>query len=182
MKKIFNQSENVKISGIILALILVVIIYDWPIFNKIKEWHANLNAEAAGLEAQNQQGNSFTKASLDYQQFTDKLPPPETLLKPGGQELELIKQLEQISDQNKLAQELTLGQNRQDWSDKIEVLGLSAKLTGQFGDIIRYLENLEKLNFQLTVDAVQLKPDALATGSGLVEAQLLLNTYWLKNR
>ena len=182
MKKIINQSEIAKISGIILALLLVVIIYDWPIFNKIKELHANLNTEATGLEAQNQQGNSFTKALLDYQQFTDKLPPAEALLKPSGQELELIKQLEQISGQNNLTQELTLGQNRQDWSGKIEVLGVSAKLTGQFSELIKYLEDLERLNFQLTVDAVQLKPDALKPGSGLVEAQLLLNTFWLKNQ
>ena len=180
MKKNFNQSEIVKITVIVLLLILVVVIYDWPIFNKIKKFHSALRAEVLGLEAQNQQGNSFTKASLDFQQFTDKLPTSEELLKPSGQELALIKQLETEAALRNLEQELTLGQNRQDWSAKVEILGLSAKLTGQFGDLIAYLENLEKLNFQLTVDSVSLKPADLISGTDQVEAQLLLNTYWLK--
>ncbi|GEM_PF-6746367 len=180
MKKIFNKSEIAKISVIVLLLILVVVIYDWPIFNKIKKFHSALRAEVSGLEAQNQQGNSFTKASLDFQQFTDKLPKIEDLLKPSGLELELIKQLEDQAALSNLKQELTLGQNRQDWSAKIETLGLSAKLTGRFKDVIAYLANLEKLNFQLTVDSISIKPKALTTETDQVEAQLLLNTYWLK--
>ena len=182
MKKILNQSEVAKISLIVLLLVLVILLYDWPILKRINEFYDALEAEVAALEAQNEQGNSFTKASLDWQQFSAKLPTSAQLLQPSGQELELIKLLEQQAEKNHLTQELTLGQNRRDWSPKIEVLGLSAKLTGNYSDIINYLENLEKLNFQLTVDSVIIKPatNLSAEAADQVAADLLLNTYWLK--
>lgn len=180
MKKILNQSEVVKISSISLLLLVVVLIYDWPLINKISGFHAAVEAEVANLAANSEQGNSFTKATLDWQQFSDKLPAAAKLLKPAGQELELIKQLEQTAAAAGLEQELTLNQNYQDWSDKIALLGLSAKLTGQFSNFVNYLAELEKMNFQLTVDSVSLKPAALSSADNRIEARLLLNTYWLK--
>ncbi|MDP2586498.1 MAG: hypothetical protein Q8P32_01885 [Candidatus Komeilibacteria bacterium] len=180
MKKIFNQSETVKISVISLLLVLVVLIYDRPILGKINKFHATVKAEIANLEANSEQGNSFTKATLDWQQFSEKLPVPAELLMPRGQELELIKQLEAIAAKYQLDQELTLGQDYQAWSEKIDQLGLSAKLTGQFSDLIAYLSELEKLNFQLTVDSVTVKPKVLTESAGQIEAMLLINTYWLR--
>lgn len=180
MKKIFNQSEAVKIGAICLLLILVVLIYDLPIFKTINRWHNDVKGEVLGLEAQSEQGNSFTKASLDWQQASGKLPASGQLLKNSGQELELIKQLEKIASANQLKQELKLSQNYQAWSDKIVLLGISATLTGEFSDLLDYLVELEKLNFQLTVDSVALKPATQAEATDQVEAKLLLNTYWLK--
>ncbi|MFA6304674.1 MAG: type 4a pilus biogenesis protein PilO [Patescibacteria group bacterium] len=177
MKKIFFQSEYLKIGSFLLIFLSILIFFNLPPANNINKLFNLLKAEQATLTQQSNQGHNFANSLLDYQKFNEQIPDFKSVFSTAGQELVLITDLEKIAKNNHLKQELNLSESKTNFNENIESLGLNIKLAGSFADLLAYLQELEKIKYRLSVDSVSLIKSENDKG---LEIQLLLNTYWLK--
>lgn len=176
LRKIFNQSELIKLAIFLVIFILILFIFILPFINLVNNFYDKLAREEKQLAAKYKSGDSFAKTKEDYQALADKIPPYQDLFSPSGQELKLITTLEKLAKTHNLTQKLNLNPTKISYSDQLEALSLELELKGSFNDLIFYLEELSKYNFKLNVSAVNLKQ----ISQDLLEIRLLTNAYWLK--
>ncbi|MFZ5390904.1 MAG: hypothetical protein ACOZAJ_01360, partial [Patescibacteria group bacterium] len=80
--------------------------------------------------------------------------------------------LETIAQQNKVNQKITL-RPKEDKTIKNKDLNLQIQTTGQFNDLLDYLNDLEKMNYYLNLDLVRFtKPDNQGQNNNLLQLNL----------
>jgi Tfp pilus assembly protein PilO len=88
--------------------------------------------------------------------------------------LTLIQDLEKLAQQNNLKQKLSLDQIENSLNEKIYSLSLGIELVGNYPDILNYLNEINKFDYKLIINILELKNEASA-----LKLNLLASTYWL---
>ena len=171
-----SKNEIIKNIFFLITLIIILFFLTIPFIKNIYTYHSQVRLENESLISRNSSGNSLKNVDKIYTDLSDKLPSQEDLLLKIGSELSLITRLEELAQENNLLQSLNLSQNNNDYSENIRSVNLNIELTGDFEDIVSYLNQLSKINFYLTVDSLNLK----VSPEDKVIAKLLTNSYWLK--
>jgi len=68
-----------------LNTLIVLFAWNLPVIKKINSLFLSLAAEETTLALSNQQGNNFTKALLDYENYSAKIPSCQALFQKTGQ-------------------------------------------------------------------------------------------------
>jgi Tfp pilus assembly protein PilO len=166
--------EKIKFIILIVILILVNLLINRPYFGNLKEVKNQLAAEANRLNQIYNLKVDFNQALTGYQKIkADLITFDEAFLK-QGEELGLIKNLEKLAETNNLRQKIELEQDNREISEKIYELDLRLNLTGDFYNLLKYLDELNRLKYQLTVKYLDL------TNKGEnIDLTILASTYWI---
>lgn len=177
-----SQVFMIKIGLLLLISAVIFLAWDWPLIKRINGLYRQQKNQEATLAAAEQQGNSFTKALLDYESYSAQIPACTELFRRRGQELDLIFELEKLAAQSGVKQKLDLAESASDFNEQIIQLPLIMELTGSYNQLYNYLNELKKMNLQLAATGLYLKqpaPNAENIASNL-EAKVLAQTFWLK--
>ena len=174
MKRLSPSLIKITVLGIIALIVLFT--WDLPIIKKINSLFINLQTVEQSLALSTKQGNSFSKALLDYENYVSKIPSCQTLFQKTGEELDLIYDLEKIAKKYNLTQKLNLAQDPTDFNENLNQLTLMIELDGPFPKIVNYLNELSSMKLKLTINGINFKQN----NDNTLSAKFLANTYWLK--
>jgi Tfp pilus assembly protein PilO len=144
------------LSAVITANLFIVYLIIIPTINEIKKISQSIYAERMDLERKYQKGqllretiNNFEKIRLDKEKFVKSL-----ILE--GKELEFITVLEQISEKHNINQSLSLkkSQEKDELKGFYYVIPLEITLSGDFIDILKYLKDIEKMDYYLNISTI----------------------------
>jgi|GEM_PF-1439726 len=94
-----------------------------------------------------------------------------------GQELEFITALESLAKNNGLRQDINLGTPTP--NHQFQKLTIHLEIGGDFVPIAKYLSELEKLNYYISINKINIKPvTATADDPGAIQASLDGEIYW----
>jgi Tfp pilus assembly protein PilO len=95
----------------------------------------------------------------------------DKLLLPPGNELELITDLENIAVKNKVSQRI-IGSNLDNYANgKIEI---TVSIFGAYVDILRYISDLEKYKYIITIEQIDFSPSGASGDSASSRIQISL--------
>lgn len=166
--------DRYKIIILSILIILINVFFNFPYFSNLKEINSRLSQEAINLETAYNQRHSHQRALNRYQEISKEIPSYEELFIIQGNELELIQNLEKLAEQNDLKQEIALSQTIQDKNLKIYQLGLRLSISGNYFDIINYLNDIKEFGYKLTISMLDLQ-----NAENNLGLTLLASTYWL---
>jgi hypothetical protein len=175
IKKIFNQSELVKLGVFFTIFFFVLFAFNLPFAKRVDNFYLKLSSEEQKLAAQYKAGSSLEKARADYQALAERIPEAKDIFSKSGEELKLITDLEHLAAAHNLTQKLNLSPSTIKYSDQLEALTLELSLQGNFNNLVAYLDDLAKRHFSLNVSGISLTK----LDQDLLEIKLLTNTYWL---
>lgn len=95
----------------------------------------------------------------------------DKLLLPPGNELELITDMENIAAKNKVSQRI-IGSNLDNYTGgKIEI---TVSILGAYADILRYISDLEKYKYIITVEHIDFSPSGTSGDNASSRIQISL--------
>ncbi|MEK7211611.1 MAG: type 4a pilus biogenesis protein PilO [Patescibacteria group bacterium] len=184
LKNIFRILKNpwfIIITTAALLIILVIFIV-LPAIKEIKSLNKQILNQRALLESRYEKRLNIKNAIKNYNSYRPRV--PELLASVylnAGNEIEFITALEKISEKNSLEQKINFdtengGENQSEntWRVPIDI-----QLSGNYLNILRYLEQTEKLNFYLVIDRFSVSPKT-SDFSGNVRAVIGGHTFWKK--
>jgi len=174
---IISRHQIIKYIIFLVLLISITFFFIVPYFKNIKKISLALQTEASSLETQYQSGDDLEKAKAVYEYFKDRLPDLKTIFLKKGEELDLITKLEQLAAQYDLEQSLTLAQEGETVGGLLQKTPFAFTLKGDFTDFVGYLDKLVKLNYNLSIESLDLKQQF---DGEIIEAKINGHAYWLK--
>ena len=161
---------NLKNKIIILILILFVSIglisffIILPTIKDIREISSAIKREKEDLEIKYQKGQLIRKTTEDFEKakpLGDKL---LSIFIPANKELEFITTLEKISQEYGVKQKIDLKTEEIKEEKNIKILPLQLSLEGDFIQILKYLDKLNKLNYYFNVSTINFITNEKMTG------------------
>lgn len=139
----------------ITALIVYLIIL--PTVKQIRAISDAVYIERVDLEKKYQRGQLLRKTIEDFEKIRPKKDKLSSVFIMEGNELEFITALEQIAISHGIEQSLRLQpiDSSQD-SKYYYPLPLSISIDGEFTKILKYLKNLEQLNFYVNISSISI--------------------------
>ncbi|HLC64043.1 MAG TPA: hypothetical protein VJK25_01675 [Patescibacteria group bacterium] len=171
----FNKHEIIKNLILIGILILVVTVFDIPLYQRINNIYSSLSGEKVLYNSQFRLGNSYERSLQDFKNYQSLLPALEQTFLKTGKELLLITKLEDLAEQYNLQQNINLSSDTHQLSEQIMILGLEIDLAGNYGDLVGYVQELEKNKFEVNINSLNIQRG----NQGSLSINLLTNTYWL---
>ncbi|MFZ5391227.1 MAG: hypothetical protein ACOZAJ_03065, partial [Patescibacteria group bacterium] len=142
-----------------LTALATVVLIIWPNIQTIFNLNQQIMAERESLEMLYQRGQKIRQTTAQLEKIKPSLSDLETMFIKPEDELSFVTTLETIAQQNKVNQKITL-RPKEDKTIKNKDLNLQIQTTGQFNDLLDYLNDLEKMNYYLNLDLVRFtKPD-----------------------
>ena len=184
-----KQKLYLLISGISAAAILLIAFIIVPSMLEIKNLNEGIALQRLEIEkryTQIQSGKritNLTKIKNDIEQLS-------SIFVKKGSELEFITTLEGIAQANGLEQNINLQTTEQKVSGQIIATPIQISLTGEYLNILKYLSSIEKLDYYITINSLNLSAvynkketaNINLAKQGLVEAQLNGEVYWETNK
>jgi len=165
--------EKYKIIILSILVILINIFFNFPYFSNLREINTKLSIEATDLETAYNQRQSHQRASNRYQEISQRIPTYNELFLKQGDELTLIQELESLAASNNLLQKISLSQSIKERNLIIYQLDLHLSLSGEYFNIINYLNELKNFKYKLTISMLDLQ-----NVQDKLNLTLLASTYW----
>lgn len=168
----------VKIAIMLVSGLIVFLIIDRPFIKTLNSVYNILDKKQESLLNNYEQGKNLKTIEADYEAMAVLLPSCEVIFSTIGGELKLIEKLEALAEKHNLAQKLDVSPTPIDYDENLAYETISLELKGDFSDIAYYLQDMQKIKLQLIINSanVMVQPE-----SGVVNAKLIGNSYWLKN-
>lgn len=169
------QLTNKKIFLNLGFLIIGIIIIIFVIIPKTKS--------ISQITAKRQTNNLTTSANLpnleevtkQAQSIKNQLPEASSFTLPLGQELTLITTCEQLAKKNNLNLKINLNSETKEISNQIFKRDLSLELTGEYSNIYKFINQLEKNLTSVQVKLVNVSADSVHETRAIISGQ----SYWL---
>lgn len=118
---------------------------------EISKLNQAIHNERMSLEARYQRRKTARLTVKNLNQIQAELPSLETTLVKAGSELDLITSLEEAAAKNNITQKINLfpREGKKDFGDKIFI---TLTVNGSFQDIMRYMDELERMKIIITLD------------------------------
>lgn len=185
-KIIVNLVTFFLISSIIICLIII------PTINNIKELRVNIVTQKIDLEKKIAKEKNMNILSEKLNTIEPQLEKFEKIFISQNRELEFITTLEEIANNNYVRQKINLdpllGQSEQIYKK----IPLNLNIQGKFYNLVKYLTDLEALNYYINIKSLEITT-APSAGSALLPAKydnikeeqsgninlvILADTYW----
>lgn len=158
--KIMNIKRKITISIIIVLAITSLIIYFviLPTAEDIKKISNDVYLERVDLEKKYLRGQLLKKTIKDFEEIKPEQDKLASIFIMEGEELKFITALEKISAANNLEQNLQLQTNQSKISkdELYYTLPLKVTVQGSFDKILKYLQDLEKINYYFNVSSINI--------------------------
>jgi len=157
MNKITAIKKNYLFSGLLLALIIIISILLYPLYNNIILLNQEIHDKRIQLAIYQQQRSNVDKSRRDYNKIKNDIVNISRIFIDKEKILDLVDMLESIATNNSINQNINLRNTDQlELSDSIII---NITLTGNWSNIITYLGDLEKLDYYFTLDDLNFKQD-----------------------
>lgn len=156
-----KKNKEIYIIFLWLALILVTFfVFILPNFNKITTIAAQVAKTKAYLEDLQKTGQDKKEALKNYQMIKENINTLDSIIPKHGEELTFITTLEEIANKNQLAQTMNIFLNEKTGVEARagtnNKLPFQLTLDGHLDNFFNYLNDLEKINYYLNIDKVQI--------------------------
>lgn len=157
----------ISLSTVLAANFLIIYFIIIPTVNEIKNISKAIYAERLDLEKKYQRGQLLRETISNFEKIKSEKEKFAKSFVAEGKELEFITTLEQISEKHNINQSLSLKKSQEKNGSKnfYHTLPLEINLSGDFIDILKYLNDIEKINYYLnilTINAAE-KENAITT-------------------
>lgn len=159
---------------LILIFILIFVVIN-PILYEVKNLAESIEQEQAELENLYQKGKTLTQLKDELKKIEEEKYLLDGVFLLEKKELEFITVLEKIAAKNNVLQDVFL-EERRPFQDDYKSMPVSLSLRSGFSDLIRYLRELEKLDFYFNIKSLEIA--ALPGKDNQLGIGIKANTYW----
>jgi len=171
--QITRKSYIFLLSGLVIIILAVYLII-LPLAGSITSLSKDVYDQKITLEMLKKRSENVANLMTDYSQ----LKAYEQLLNKffinKNDQLNFLTSLENTATKNKLTQELVLQEIGQ--INKIKEAPLEIVLTGSFTDIVKYLSEIESMDYYLVIDSIDFSKSGNLSGG--LTATIESKTYW----
>jgi hypothetical protein len=174
---------------LILAITLVSVLVIWPKVKDIKKISDQIKQQKLELETRYQKGQNLKKAYENLEQVKSNQQLITSAVIKQGEELKFITALEETVAGKNIKQKINLSAPKLDTkNNKLQTLNLQISLEGNFLDILRAINEMERLNYYIIIGQLNFASSKAElteieyTGSQVVQANLTGQIYWLPNK
>ena len=141
---------------VLMALILIVLIFTLalPYITKIKEINAEIDNERARFEELYVKGQKLQDSKEKYLTIKEALPQLEKIFVENNGELDLITKLEKIAGENRVNQEIELGDKKTEINKNLSKTQIALHVSGTYRNLLSYLQTLETAEFYLNINSL----------------------------
>lgn len=172
------SSEKKLVLIILLFLILIFILIFFiirPSFSEIKNLAEHIKREQKELENLYQKGKTLSQLKDELKTIEEKKAILDSVFLLERKELAFITLLEKMAAKNDILQE-TILQEKQHFQDEYKTMPVSLSLKGNFLNLVKYLRDLEKLDFYFNIKSLDIKTSAEKEGQ--LRMDIGASTYW----
>lgn len=131
-----------------------------PTVNEIKRISNDIYLERVDLEKKYQRGQLLRVTIKNFETIKPKKSKLESVFINEGEELKFITSLEKIANDNNLNQEIKVQEKKiERQENNYYPLSLAISIRGEFINIMKYLQSLEKLNYYFNISAINIGAD-----------------------
>ncbi len=153
MKLTFEKRIIITLAILFLCMVALVVGLIIPAIKYIKSADSDTYNLRLYLEKRHERSISFRTAVQRYEKVKDQTADYAAYVFHRGQELDVIKALENIAGQNKVQQKIISSNLDKPANQKITV---ALSISGNYTDVLNYLVDLESLKIFLTTNRIQL--------------------------
>lgn len=153
--------KRITISTSIVVILTGLIIYFiiLPTMQDIKKISNDVYIERVDLEKKYLRGQLLKKTIEDFERIKPEEDKLNSVFIIEGEELKFITALEKIAIFHSLKQDIRLQPNQDPGSGFYYTLPLEIMSRGEFVKILKYLQDLEKLNYYFNISSIVLSAD-----------------------
>lgn len=192
----FNLKNKIIASLAGFAILISALVYFivMPTVRDIKAMGKNIEDQRVDLERKYLKGQSLKQLTINLKNIEPKLSLLDQIFINKNRDLEFITSLENQAGQAGVGQKINLGAPESAKNDEFQKNNLQLFTKGGFAGQLRYLLNLESLNYYINVNLLELTPaesgQAGAKGQesqispkagGNINMFISADTYWKKN-
>lgn len=131
----------------------------WPFYNEIKRINAEINNRLSSLEGKELKINNIKENLADLAKIKDELAKKNIFIK-KGEELSFIQEIERLADKYQIEQIPNIGTPQKESDESF--LPVKITLFGEFDKILKFVNELDKTNYYLIVNLVNLTASDIA--------------------
>lgn len=142
-----------------LLLVLVIFLIIKPAASEIKSITVSVRTQKEKLEKLYVAGQLLKTTQEQYQKIESQISEVSKIFITQGQELEFITRLEEIALKNNLIQKIDLqepiieeNQTKDQKDRQYETLPLRLNISGNYPNLLKYLTNLESLDYYINIE------------------------------
>jgi len=162
-----------------LALIIIIVFVVIPAIRDIRQLNKQIDGQRAQLESRYEKRLTIKNSIKNFNNLHPQIPGLlASIFLNSGNEIEFITALESLAEKNNLAQSINFDtKNGEDSLENKRKVPVEISITGDYINILKYISDIERLNFYLIIDHISSAPK---TGDSFGAARTLLrgHTYW----
>jgi len=184
----FKLNTNKKIAlNIIIFLVAVFLLLFFlilPTINDIKAIESEITIQMVELEKKYQRGQSLKKLAEHLKMIETQLDKLDQVFIDKEDQLLFITTLENIADASQVTQKINLiAEPEMEKGENYQKLPLQIFTQGDFVSQLKYLINLESLNYYINIKSLELNSAPSAgngqnIGQGNINMFIIADTYW----
>jgi Tfp pilus assembly protein PilO len=157
------------IAGIIITLVVI------PSIKKINKMKDEIEFQRSDLEKKYFKAQRSKKTVLNLVKTEEEMAKMNNAFINENRELEFITRLEDLASRNSLSQEINLAPKEKAEEGKPRVASLFIRVSGGHDNILRYLADIESLEYYINISGLELTSNSESGGYTL---SLKALTYW----
>ncbi|MEK7098040.1 MAG: type 4a pilus biogenesis protein PilO, partial [Patescibacteria group bacterium] len=176
-----NMKNKIIINITVIIVFMSAIGYFiiMPTISDIRKMESEIEAQRTDLEKKYVKGQSLKKLSENLKKIEPNLVVFDQIFINQSRALEFITTLEDIANRHGVTQKLNLMTEKGAGSNGYTKTPLNFNIDGDFTDIMRYLADIESLNYYINVSSIEISKIQGESGSpSKVSVQILAHTYW----
>ena len=143
----------------ITATVIIIYFIILPTIKDIKKISDDVYTERVDLEKKYLRGQLLRKTIEDFEKIKPEKDKLTSVFIIEGEELNFITDLEKIASSYDLEQNLDLQPNKNEINGFYYSLPLEIKIQGGFIEILKYLHDLDKLNYYINLSSITINTD-----------------------
>ena len=183
-----------SLGGFMMVFLLLIYFVVVPTINDIKTMGKEIEEQRLDLEKKYIKGQSFRQLNENLKTIEPKLDLLDQIFINKNRELEFVTTLENKANKNKISQKINLGEPRATDNENFKKINIQLATTGDFSGQLKYLLDLESLNYYINMKSLEFYPSGGGKEQGNNQSNdannnqnndinLIINadTYWKQN-
>ncbi len=148
----FKKKIYLLVATCLLAVILIVLFIVIPTIDDIENLNQGIQDQLLAIERRYLQLRG-AKRTIDLNKIKADTSKLSAIFVQKNQELEFITTLESLATKNNLEQQIQLNPRSTNLLETIKITPIQITLSGDFLDTLKYLSDLEKLNYYINLNS-----------------------------
>ena len=160
------------------ALLLILFFIIFPSLKEINKINNEVFQERSRLETLYAKGQLQKKVLSKYNEIKDDALFLDEIVLKENQELQYITTLENLAETTEVNLDITIAPAKENFSPKLSALSFSFVVTGNWQNLLRWLDELEKLPYYTHISEVNVVGQS--NNENNTSLKIKAKTFWLK--